>query len=145
MRVKVYGVVKLEARIMTSPSRLIGRAADLSERHGTTMKRFDVTFADTPIACAADESGQAAAVSPGVGYAERVITSCYRDFQWFEQDIRDNEKSKRISRETPYRMLMDIADRAFTLASDTKSLNNLQRAQILDIILRVAELMGRTF
>jgi hypothetical protein len=38
---------------------------------------------------------------------------------------------------------MDIADRAFTLASETKNLDNLHRAQILDVILRVAELMGR--
>jgi hypothetical protein len=144
MRVKVYGVVKVEARIMTSPSRLIGRVADLTERLGTTMKRFDVTLADTPIACAANQSGRAA-VSRAVSYAERVITSCYRDFQRFEQDIRDKEKSKRTSQETPDEMLMDIADRVFTLASDTKSLTNLQRAQILDIILRVAELMGRTF
>ena len=108
------------------------------------MKRFDVTLADSPMACAADESVQAA-VSPGVSYAERVITSCYRDFQWLEQDIRDGEKSKRTSQETLDGILMHIADRAFTLASDTKSLNNLQRAQILDIILRVAELMGRPF
>jgi hypothetical protein len=144
MRVKVYGVAKLEARIMTSSSRLIGRAADLGERHGTTMKRFDVTLADTPMACAANESG-GAAVSPAVSYAERVITSCYRDFQWLEQNIRDNEKSGRTSQEPLDGILMDIADRAFTLASDTKSLNNLQRAQILDIILRVAELMGQTF
>jgi hypothetical protein len=140
----VYGVAKVEARIIASPSALIGRVADLSERHGTTMKRFDVTLAGTPMACAANESGRAA-VSVAVSYAERVITSCYRDFQWLEQDIRDKEKSKRTSQETHDRMLMDIADRAFTLASDTRSLNNLQRAQILDIILRAAELIGRTF
>jgi hypothetical protein len=99
-------------------------------------------MANTPKVGAAEKPGRAA-LSPDLSCAERVISSCYTSFQSFEQDIRDKEKSKRTSQETPYRALMDIADRAFMLASETKNLDNLQRAQILDVILRVAELMGR--
>jgi hypothetical protein len=98
--------------------------------------------ARTVMAFTVDES-EGFAVRPEIDSTDRYISACYLRIQSFELAIRDKQKSRSISEETPPHMLREIADRAFALGWNTDNLTHLQRAQILDIIFRIAELTRR--
>lgn len=74
---------------------------------------------------------------------DRVISTCYKLIRSIEQTTRDEQKLNAISREAIARTLREIADRAFTAGWTAKDLTRIQRAQILDILLSVADLAAR--
>jgi hypothetical protein len=69
-----------------------------------------------------------------------VISSCYKLIRSVEQIIGDGQKIRGISRDKLARTLKSIADRAFTTGWNTNGLTSIQRAQILDVLLSVADL-----
>lgn len=99
-------------------------------------------MAHTVMAFAVEEPEQFT-TQPGMDSTDRCISACYRRIQSLEQAIRDKQKSKCISEEAAPQTWRDIADRAFTLGWNTKNLTRLQRAQILDILFRLADLKWR--
>jgi hypothetical protein len=106
------------------------------------IRKKGVTVAQKTIAITIDESEQFAAQHEG-DPTDRVIFTCYRLIRSFEQTNIDEQKIGAISRETLARTLREIAGRAFTVGWNTKDLTSIQRAQILDIILSVADLAAR--
>jgi hypothetical protein len=96
-----------------------------------------VRLAHTVITFAAKEAGQFAAL-PELESTDRSIAACYERIRSFEQAPKGERES-----ETPVGTLRDLADRAFTLGWNTKDLTHFQQAQILDILLSVADLMAR--
>jgi hypothetical protein len=69
-----------------------------------------------------------------------VIATCYRLVGSFERAIRDKQALQVIPRETLARSLREIANRAFTVGWNCQNLTSIQRAQILDVLLSVANL-----
>ena len=67
---------------------------------------------------------------------DRVILRCYRLIDTCEGTISDEQTIKAISHETFAWTLREIADRAFAVGWTTKTLTSIQRAQILDILLK---------
>jgi hypothetical protein len=74
-----------------------------------------------------------------------VIATCYRLVWSLERAIRDKQALKVISRETLARTLKEIADRTFAVGWNSQSLTSIQRAQILDVLLSVANLAEYSF
>lgn len=74
-----------------------------------------------------------------------VIATCYRLVWSFERAIRDKQALQAFSRETLARSLREIADRAFAVGWNSQSLTSIQRAQILDVLLSVANLAEYSF
>ena len=99
-------------------------------------------MAHTVMAFAAEEPGQFAAQHE-MDCTDRLISTCYRLIRSFEPAICDEQRSEFISQETPPKTLSDIADRVFTLGWNTNDLTCLQRAQVLNILLSVADLAAR--
>jgi hypothetical protein len=76
---------------------------------------------------------------------DAVIATCYRLTGSFERAIRDKQALQAFSRETLARSLTEIAKRAFTVGWNSQNLTSIQRAQILDILLSVANLAEFSF
>jgi hypothetical protein len=87
----------------------------------------------------AKRAGQFGALSE-LESTDRFIAACYERIRSFEQG---EGKWEFISQETLVGTLRDIADLAFALAWNAKDLTCLQRAQVLDVLLSVADLMAR--
>ena len=69
------------------------------------------------------------------------IAACYQRIRSFDQ----TRGSERERESVPHEIgtLTDIADRTFTLGWNSKNLTHLQQAQLLDILLSIADLMVR--
>jgi hypothetical protein len=74
-----------------------------------------------------------------------VISTCYRLIGSFERAIRDKQALQAISQETLARALREIANKAFTVGWNSQNLTSIQRAQILDVLLSVANLAEYSF
>ncbi len=72
---------------------------------------------------------------------DRLIAASYRRIRSFEQASKSERES--ISQKTPMGTLSDIADQVFALGWNTRDLTHLQQAQVLDILLTVADLMAK--
>ena len=75
--------------------------------------------------------------------ADRFIAACYQRIRSFDKTRGSERKRESISDEVQVGALTDLADRAFTLGWNSKNLTHLQRAQLLDILLSIADLMVR--
>jgi hypothetical protein len=73
--------------------------------------------------------------------SDGIISTCYGLIRSFENAISVEQKTNSIPRETFVHALTQIADKAFDLARDARDLTGIQRAQILDILLSVANLL----
>ena len=71
------------------------------------------------------------------------IAACYQRIRSFDQTPGSERERESVSHEMQIGTLTDIADRAFTLGWNSKDLTHLQQAQLLDILLSIADLMFR--
>jgi hypothetical protein len=85
------------------------------------------------------------AVEYEVDPIDGVISTCYRLIGSFERAIRDKRALQAISPETLPRTLRKIANKAFTVGWNSQNLTSIQRAQILDVLLSVANLAEYSF
>jgi hypothetical protein len=85
------------------------------------------------------------AVEYEVDPIDGVISTCYRLIGSFERAIRDKRALQAISPETLPRTLREIANKAFTVGWNSQNLTSIQRAQILDVLLSVANLAEYSF
>jgi hypothetical protein len=74
-----------------------------------------------------------------------VISTCYRLIGSFERAVSDKQALQAISRETLARTLREIASKAFAAGWNSQNLTGIQRAQILDVLLSVANLAEYSF
>jgi len=96
------------------------------------------------VALAVEELKQLA-VEHEAGPIDGVIATCYGLIGLCERAIRDKQASQAMSRETLARTLREIANRAFTVGWNSQNLTSIQRAQILDVLLSVANLAEYSF
>ena len=85
------------------------------------------------------------AVEYEADHIDGVISTCYRLIGSFERAIRDKQALQAISPETLARTLREIANKAFTAGWNSQNLTAIQRAQILDVLLSVANLAEYSF
>ena len=85
------------------------------------------------------------AVEYEADHIDGVISTCYRLIGSFERAIRDKQALQAISQETLARALREIANKAFTVGWNSQNLTSIQRAQILDVLLSVANLAEYSF
>jgi NAD/NADP transhydrogenase alpha subunit len=85
------------------------------------------------------------AVEYEVDPIDGVISTCYRLIGSFERAIGDKQALQAISQETLARALREIANKAFTVGWNSQNLTSIQRAQILDVLLSVANLAEYSF
>ena len=76
---------------------------------------------------------------------DEVISTCYRLIGSFERAVSDKQALQATSRETLARTLGEIANKAFTVGWNSQNLTAIQRAQILDVLLSVANLAEYSF
>jgi len=74
-----------------------------------------------------------------------VISTCYRLIVSFERAVSDKQALQAISRETLARTLREIASKAFAVGWNSQNLTGIQRAQILDVLLSIANLAEYSF
>jgi hypothetical protein len=74
-----------------------------------------------------------------------VISTCYRLIGSFERAVSDKQALQAISREALSRTLREIANKAFRVGWNSQNLTSIQRAQILDVLLSVANLAEYSF
>ena len=85
------------------------------------------------------------AVEYEADHIDGVISTCYRLIGSFERAIRDKQALQAISPETLPRTLREIANKAFRVGWNSQNLTSIQRAQILDVLLSVANLAEYSF
>ena len=100
------------------------------------------TVAHTVVAFAAKKAEQFDALLE-TNCTDRFIAACYQRIRSLDQTRGSERERESISHEVRIGTLTDIADRVFTLGWNSKDLTHLQQAQLLDILLSIADLMVR--
>jgi hypothetical protein len=85
------------------------------------------------------------AVEYEADHIDGVISTCYRLIVSFERAVSDKQALQAISRETLARTLREIASKAFAVGWNSQNLTGIQRAQILDVLLSIANLAEYSF
>jgi hypothetical protein len=129
-----YGVVRFQNRDRELPNGI----------STPKTREKDVTVPQEDVALAVEEL-ERLAVEYEVDPIDGVISTCYRLIGSFERAIRDKRALQAISPETLPRTLREIANKAFTVGWNSQNLTSIQRAQILDVLLSVANLAEYSF
>ena len=74
---------------------------------------------------------------------EHFVATCYAQIEECAQHLSSKDRLSERYTQVASRNLSDIADQAVNLGLSTDDLTNLERAQLMDIILSVAHLSGR--